>query len=36
MAFEKKIFSHMIKNFKLTGKSFKEMKRLKLEAQQVA
>jgi hypothetical protein len=32
MAFEKEIFSHMIKNFELAEKSFKEMKRLELEA----
>jgi hypothetical protein len=36
MAFEKEIFLHMIKNFKLTEKSFKKMKRLELEAQQAA
>jgi hypothetical protein len=34
MAFEKEISSHIIKNFELAEKSFKEMKRL--EAQQTA
>jgi hypothetical protein len=36
MAFEKEISSHMIKNFELAEKSFEEMKRLELEAQQAA
>jgi uncharacterized protein YeeX (DUF496 family) len=34
MAFEKKIFSYIIKNFELTKKNFEEMKKLELKAQQ--
>jgi hypothetical protein len=36
MAFEKEISSYMIKNFELAEKSFEEMKRLELKAQQAA
>jgi hypothetical protein len=36
IVFEKKISSHMIKNFEFTEKSFEKMKKLELEAQQAA